>query len=138
MKKLILSLGLLLFALAGKSQILTYKADSFYCFYVPSNLNPFVEFIEHREFEDSGRKGRVDYIFNENDKSVTVKTNTYKYVYKMVEKDTSDSKVTRYTVRDGYYEFYFLVSKQPGGINNLYCFYPDGPVNRGWQAVIQP
>jgi hypothetical protein len=140
MKNVILTIGMFLFVLIAKAQVVTYNAKEFYCFSVPSNLNPFVEFIENREFEDEGHKGSVDYVFDDSAKTVTVKSYSYNTttVYKMVIKDTSDKRVTKYTVRDGYFQFYFLASKQNDGIVNLYCFWPDGIVNRGWQSVIKP
>lgn len=137
MKKLILSLGLFLITLTAKSQVLTYKADSFYCFSVPSYKNILIEFFNKRAQEDSGHVGRVDYIFNMNDKTVTVKSLVYKSVtnYKLIGVDSSNSLITRYIVRDGDYEFYFLASKQPDKTIVLYCLYPNGDVTRGWQSL---
>ena len=140
MKNVILTIVMFLFVFTAKAQVVTYKAKEFYCFSVPANLNPFVEFIENREIEDEGHRGEVDYIFDDSAKTVTVKSYSYNTTtnYKMINKDTSDKKVTRYTVRDGYFQFYFLVSKQNEDVVNLYCFWPDGLVNKGWQSVIKP
>jgi hypothetical protein len=139
MKNLILTIGMFLLVLTAKAQVVTYNAKEFYCFSVPSNLNPFVEFIKNREIETEGHIGDVDYVFDDSAKTVTVNSHSYNTttVYKMIAKDTSDNRVTKYTVRDGYFQFYFLVSKQTDEIVNLYCFWSEGIINKGWQSVIR-
>jgi hypothetical protein len=139
MKNLILTIGMFLLVLSTKSQVITYNAKEFYCFSVPYNFNPFVEFIKNREIEDEGHIGSVDYVFDDSAKTVTVNSHSYNTttVYKMVVKDTSDKRVTKYIVRDGHTQFYFLVSKQSDEIVNLYCFWSEVIMNKGWQSVIR-
>ena len=78
-------------------------------------------------------------MFDDSAKTVTVNSHSYNTttVYKMVVKDTSDKRVTKYIVRDGHTQFYFLVSKQSDEIVNLYCFWSEGIMNKGWQSVIR-
>jgi len=139
MKNLILTIGMFLLMLTAKSQVVTYNANEFYCFSVPPNINPFVEFIKGREIEDEGHIGSVDYVFDDSAKTVTVNSHSYNttVVYKMVTKDTIDKRVTKYIVRDAHTQFYFLVSKQTDEIVNLYCFWFEGIMGKGWQSVIR-
>jgi len=139
MKNLILTIGMFLLMLTAKSQVVTYNAKEFYCFLIPSNLNPFVEFIKGQEIEDEGHIGSVDYVFDDSAKTVTVNSHSYNTttVYKMIVKDTNDKRVTKYIVRDGHTQFYFLISKQSDEIVNLYCFWFEGIISKGWQSVIR-
>lgn len=138
MKNTIITILLCMFINITNAQVVTYNAKAFYCFSVPIHLNPFLEFIENRETEEEGHKGSVDYIFDDTAKTVTVKSYSYNTttVYKIISKDTSYKNVTKYYVCDGDFQFYFLISKQNEKLINLYCFWSEGLLNKGWQSVI--
>lgn len=139
MKNLILSIVMFLLVLTAKSQVVTYKANEFYCFSILPNTDPLVEFIEGREIKEEGHIGSIDYVFDDSTKTVTVNNHIYntKVVYKIITKDTSDKRVTKYTVHNGHIQFYFLVSRQTDNIVNLYCFWYEGIIGKGWQSVIK-
>lgn len=137
MRNVTLIITLILSSLSLNAQNQVYNLKEFYNFEVFSGLNPLVEYIENRETKLMGVTSDVTIEFNEDDSVVIVKNNYSNTVdsYPIVEKYSAVLGATRYSVLSKKGEFIYVVTKQPDGNVNVYSFWVDGFMTKGWASV---
>jgi hypothetical protein len=137
MKNVLLTIALVLSVISAQAQSVSYQLKEFYNFEILSPSNPFEEYINHREIPLEGGVGNVKITFNETKNAVFVEDSVVNrvYVYNITEKYQPSLDYTRYTVQGPKGMFAYVVTKQPDGNVNVYTFWGEGLLTKGWASV---
>ena len=138
MRNALLTITILLIIGSAKSQSQIYKLKEFYNFEIPGSLNPLTEYIEHREIILPGGKADVTIDINEKN-SIVVVDNKYSNAsdsFTITEKYNEIENAVRYTVEGKKGPFIYVVTKQTDGNMNVYCFWTEGIMTKGWASMV--
>lgn len=138
MKNVLLTIAFVLSVVSAKAQSQTYKLKEFYNFEIFGTLNPLTEYIENREVVLPGGQADVTIEINEKNRVVVV-NNKYSNVvdsYPIIEKYDEIDNAVRYTVQGKKGPFVYVVTKQPDGNVNVYSFWTEGFMTKGWASVV--
>jgi len=137
MKNLLLTIALVLSVISAQAQSVSFQLKEFYNFEIFSQLNPLEEYVNNREIPMGGGVGNVKITFNETKNAVFVEDSTINQVmvYHITEKYQPSSDYVRYTVQGPKGMFAYIVTKQPDGSVNVYTFWNEGMVTKGWASV---
>jgi hypothetical protein len=138
MKNVLLTIALVLSVVSAKAQNQVYQLKEFYNFEIFGSLNPLTEYIENRELKLPGGQSDVTIEIDEKNHVVVVNNKYFNKVdaYPIIEKYDEIQGAVRYTVQGKRGPFIYVVTRQPDGNTNLYSFWSEGIMTKGWASVV--